>query len=312
LHASDAAMVEQDIKDASSARDDYALQQSVIASLSQHALLGGSLPQLFDDAARRACETLGVSHSTVLELQSDHETLIGKAGSGWEADVVRTIVAEAGARSHAGYALLVNAPVIVTDFSRERRLRSSIAERWGLQSGVAVVIHGREHPFGVLAIHDTQLRQFGHDEVNFLQSVANILDLAIEQNRTESELRASERYFRSLIGRHQRSHNGLRPGAQVPVCQRFGGKDSRLQGRGIGRRERSRFVPYGRARSGWRGSAAHHREGRGGTDVTRPSASQGWVVAGDRVERPLRAQHQGRALPGSEWARRNGARADAE
>ena len=133
-------------KNASSARDDYALQQSVIASLSQHALLGGSLQQLFDDATRRARETLGVSHSTLLELRSDHETLAGTAGSGWDADVVRTIVAEAGARSHAGYALLVDAPVIVTDFSRERRLRSSIAERWGLKSGVTVVIHGRERP----------------------------------------------------------------------------------------------------------------------------------------------------------------------
>ena len=192
-------MVEQDIKKANSARDDYALQQSVIASLSQHALLGGSLQQLFDDATRRARETLGVSHSTLLELRSDHETLAGMAGSGWDADVVRTIVAEAGARSHAGYALLVDAPVMVTDFSRERRLRSSIAERWGLKSGVTVVIHGRERPFGVLAIHDTQPRHFSHDEVNFLQSVANILGLAIEQSQTESELRASERYFRSLI-----------------------------------------------------------------------------------------------------------------
>ncbi len=192
-------MVDQDIKDALIAREDYALQQSVVAALSQHALLGGSLQQLFDDATRRARETLGVSHSQVMELQADHETLVGRAGSGWDAEVVRTIVAEAGARSHAGYALLVDAPVIVTDYNSERRLRSSIAERWGLQSGVAVVIHGREHPFGVLVVHDTQPRQFTHDEVNFLQSVANILGLAIEQNRTESELRARERYFRSLI-----------------------------------------------------------------------------------------------------------------
>ena len=62
-----------------------------------------------------------------------------------------------------------------------------------------MVIDGREHPFGVLIVHDTQPRWFSRDEVNFLQSVANILGLAIEQNRTEYELRASERYFRSLI-----------------------------------------------------------------------------------------------------------------
>jgi len=192
-------MVDQDIKDASNARDDYALQQSVIASLSQHALLGGTLQQLFDEATRLVRETLQASYATVMALRPDRETLVGKAGSGWEADVVRTIVAEVGARSDAGYAMLVNAPVIVTDFSSEQRLRSLIAKRWELQSGVTVVIHGREHPFGVLAIHDTQPRQFSHDEVDFLQSVANILGLAIGQRETEEEVRASERYFRSLI-----------------------------------------------------------------------------------------------------------------
>ena len=35
--------------------------------------------------------------------------------------------------------------------------------------------------------------------MNFLQSIANILGLAIGQSQTEEELRASERYFRSLI-----------------------------------------------------------------------------------------------------------------
>jgi PAS domain S-box-containing protein len=199
LHASDAAMVDQDIKDASNARDDYALQQSVIASLSQHALLGGTLQQLFDEATRLVRETLQASYVTVMALRPDRETLVGEAGSGWEADVVRTIVAEVGNRSDAGYAMLVNAPVIVTDFSSEQRPRSLIAKRWELQSGVTVVIHGREHPFGVLAIHDAQPRQFSHDEVDFLQSVANILGLAIGQRQTEEEVRASERYFRSLI-----------------------------------------------------------------------------------------------------------------
>jgi PAS domain S-box-containing protein len=196
-------MVEQKIvkqgRDASNARDDYALQQSVIASLSQQALLGGNLQQLFEDATRWARDALGVSHCKVMELQPDHETLIGRTDSGWEPETVPTIVAEAGTRSHAGYALLVNAPVIVTDFSTERRLHSSMAERWGLRSGVTVVIHGRGQPFGVLAVHDLQPRNFTDNEVNFLQSVANILGLAIEQNRTESELRDSERRFHDIF-----------------------------------------------------------------------------------------------------------------
>ncbi|MGH7913995.1 MAG: PAS domain S-box protein [Candidatus Binataceae bacterium] len=192
-------MIDSSIKHVGNARDDYAFQQSVIASLSQQALVGSDLQQLFDEATRLVHQTLRIDYATVMELRPDRETLIGRAGAGWEAGVVRTIVAEAGARSHAGYAMLVNAPVIVTDFRSERRLHGSIAERWALRSGVTVVIHGRDRPFGVLAAHDTQPREYGHDEVNFLQSIANILGLAVGQNQTEREVRASEHYFRSLI-----------------------------------------------------------------------------------------------------------------
>ena len=192
-------MIDDGIQGSDTAPDDYTLQQSVIASLSQRALIRGDLQQLFDEATRLVRQTLRIDYVKVMELQPGGETLIGRAGAGWDAQVVRTLVAEAGTRSHAGYALLVNAPVIVTDFSSERRLRSSIAERWALRSGVTVVINGSDRPFGVLAAHDRQKRRFNHDEVNFLQSIANILGLAIGQSQTEGELRASERYFRSLI-----------------------------------------------------------------------------------------------------------------
>lgn len=180
-------------------RDHYALQQSVIALLGQHALVGADLEQLFAEAVQLVRQTLRIDYATVVELRPGDDTLVGRAGAGRHAGVVRTLVAETGARSHAGYALLVNAPVIVTNFRTEQRLQSSIAECWGLRSGVIVVIHGRDRPFGVLAAHDRKEREYGHDEVNFLQSIANILGLAIGQSQTESELRASERYFRSLI-----------------------------------------------------------------------------------------------------------------
>ena len=192
-------MVDNNTKEPSSARDDYALQQSVIASLSQHALLGGSLQQLFDEATHLVRETLQVSYATLMELQPDREMLVGRAGAGWKDGVMRNLVAETGARSHAGYALLTNTPVVVTDFAAELRFSTSIAERLAVRSGANTLVRGREHPFGVLAIHDIQPRQFSHDEVNFLQSVANILSLAIGQHQTEQEVRASERYFRSLI-----------------------------------------------------------------------------------------------------------------
>ena len=84
-----------------------------------------------------------------MELRSDHDTLIGGPAPDGIGGV-RTIVAKVGACSHAGYAWLINA-------ARDRaRLRAAsgacklpIAEQLGGASGVTVVIHGRERPFGV-------------------------------------------------------------------------------------------------------------------------------------------------------------------
>jgi PAS domain S-box-containing protein len=192
-------MVDNSKNDPSDRHGDYAFQQSVIASLSQYALLGGQPQQLLDEATRLVRQTLRIDAATVMELQPDGETLNGRAGAGWEAGVVPTILAQGGVRSQAGYTLMVNAPVIVSDFDAEHRFHSPNAKLLGMRSGVTVVIRGRDRPFGVLAVHDAQPRQFSHDEVNFTKSIANILGLAIGRSQTESELRASEHYFRSLI-----------------------------------------------------------------------------------------------------------------
>jgi hypothetical protein len=70
-------MADDDIKDVRNARGDYALQQSIIASLSQHALVGGGLQQLLDEATRLVRQMLRIDSVTVMELQPDGDTLIG-------------------------------------------------------------------------------------------------------------------------------------------------------------------------------------------------------------------------------------------
>lgn len=187
------------LADADPGLHDYARQQAVIASFSRHALAGKSIELLFDEAARLVCDTLRVDHSLVMELLPGGEELGARAGVGWSGEAARAIVKQAGGRSHAGYALLVNAPVVASDLATESRFESPVLKRYGLNSGVAVVIEGREGPFGVLSAHDSRPREYSHDEVNFLQSIANILGLTIGQSRAEAELRASESYFRSLI-----------------------------------------------------------------------------------------------------------------
>ena len=53
---------------------------------------------------------------------------------------------------------------------------------------MSVVIPTSEGPYGALGVHTRRRRTFTEDEVNFLQSVANVFGSAIERERAEAQL----------------------------------------------------------------------------------------------------------------------------
>lgn len=65
----------------------------------------------------------------------------------------------------------------------------------GIVSGVSVIIHGHEHPFGILSVHTGRRRSFTAEDVNFLQSIANVLAQAIERKRAEEALTAEREHL---------------------------------------------------------------------------------------------------------------------
>jgi PAS domain S-box-containing protein len=52
--------------------------------------------------------------------------------------------------------------------------------------------------YGVLGIHSIKERDFNEDDIQFLQSIANVLAMAIQRHRTEVELKESEQRFRQV------------------------------------------------------------------------------------------------------------------
>jgi signal transduction histidine kinase len=63
----------------------------------------------------------------------------------------------------------------------------------GVVSGVSVAISGQGRAFGVLGAHTTHQRSFSGDEVQFMLGVAAVLAMAIERERTESQLRQAQK-----------------------------------------------------------------------------------------------------------------------
>ncbi|MDB6110452.1 MAG: Two-component hybrid sensor and regulator [Pedosphaera sp.] len=176
-------------------------QQAAVAHLGHLALTGGDEQALMDQTMVTVAQTLGIEFCKVLELLPGDKAMLLRAGIGWKPDQVGKAHVGTGRESQAGYTLSSDSPVISDDLHTEERFKVlELLREHHVQSSVTVVINGHavDRPYGVLGACSTELRKFTSDDVNFLQSVANILAAALERKHVESALARSESQFREL------------------------------------------------------------------------------------------------------------------
>jgi signal transduction histidine kinase len=167
-------------------------QQAIVAAIGQRALLGIESQELLDEACALVAKTLSVEFSKVLELVHPEERLLLRAGVGWKDGLVGKAYVEMGQNSQAGYSLSTNAPIIVSDLSKEARFKpSAILVDHHTISGLSVIIPGRSQPFGILSAHSKNKRMFTTDDIHFLQAVAHVVAAAIQRQEVEEALRLS-------------------------------------------------------------------------------------------------------------------------
>jgi two-component system, LuxR family, sensor kinase FixL len=179
-------------------------QQEAVAEIGERALQDPTLSTLLDAVCDTVVRTLDVEFCKILELEPDGKTLLLRAGVGWKEGLVGHATVEAGLRSQAGYALVIDSPVIVEDLSSETHFTPPpLLVDHGVMSGMSVIIPGREQPFGVLGAHTSRRRTFRNEDIHFLESVAHILSEAIERSRSELAIQSSHSWLRSLIATTQ-------------------------------------------------------------------------------------------------------------
>jgi GAF domain-containing protein len=160
-----------------------------VAKLGQTALTTDDLQALMREAVESVARALGVEYCKVLELLPGGRGLLLQAGVGWKEGLVGRATVGSGLDSQAGYTFVSDGPIIVEDLRTERRFGGpSLLREHGVVSGMSVIIHGHERPYGVLGVHTSRRRDFTEDDVNFLRAVANILATAIERKRGEDAL----------------------------------------------------------------------------------------------------------------------------
>ena len=174
----------QDITAQKNAEAELALrarQQAALAQLGERALSGASLDDVFHETARIVADLAEADFVEILELAAQRETLVFRAGHGWERALDGQAVATSEPDTPTGAALRSKKPVVVTDFQAEDRFsRPDRLAVHGVQSGACVTVPGHEGgPFGVLAVYCKRIRCISETDVRFLQSIANILGSAI-------------------------------------------------------------------------------------------------------------------------------------
>ncbi len=166
-----------------------ARQRAAIADLGQRALEGVDPFRLMDEAVALVAEILEVEYCKVLHLLPDTKSLLLRAGVGWKEGLVGKALVSTGTESQAGYTLLSNEPVIVEDLRVETRFKGPpLLLEHAVVSGMSVIIHGKDRPFGILGVHTSRRRMFGRDDIHFVQAIANVLAMAVERERAEQEL----------------------------------------------------------------------------------------------------------------------------
>ena len=164
-------------------------QQAVVARLGERAMQNSDPQELMEEAAALIGRVDGVHSACIWEVGRDGRRLELRAG-------IEEAVLGAGRRvsasrdSHAGAALDSGTHAIVADWEREtRHTMPPVLRVFGAASSLAVVIDGKNRPFGVLDVHATEPHRFSAKDVPFVQAAANVLADAIERHAADQALR---------------------------------------------------------------------------------------------------------------------------
>ena len=179
--------------------EDHIHRQALIAQFGLETITEKKIDNVFKKATSLLAKILDVEYTKVLEILPDKKFLKLRQGVGWHKGLVGNATVENNKNSQAGFTLLTTAPVIVENLKTETRFCApKLLADHDVISGMSVIIQGKNAPFGILGIHTKKHRVFSKDDINFLQSVANVLAGVIVRDSTEKELRESEEKYRML------------------------------------------------------------------------------------------------------------------
>lgn len=167
-------------------------RMTILAKFGELALRSNDLDEILTESCRLVGEALGTDLAKVIELQDDGETLLVRAGVGWNPGVVGVATIKASEASSEGVALRSGKPMISRDIATETRFEySSFLIENGVKAVANVPIIGAEGrpPFGILQVDSRTPRDFTESDTAFLSGYANLIAATVDRLRAMRDLR---------------------------------------------------------------------------------------------------------------------------
>jgi diguanylate cyclase (GGDEF)-like protein/PAS domain S-box-containing protein len=166
-----------------------AAQHAAVARLGEHALERASISELMQEAVSTMVEILGVDGAAVAELLGERQSFELRASCGSPAAEPGATVPVAGWGAQAASTVHSGEPVVVPDWAAEKRFEWDPGIRAaGVRSTLTVLIGDRDTRYGVLATYALDPRDYTATDIDFVQSLANVLADALERQSTEDAI----------------------------------------------------------------------------------------------------------------------------
>jgi len=176
-------------------------QQEILASLGQLALSKGQSTEIMNQAILQLPQGLSVEYGLICELNSDGTALSVKAAQGWEDNPSHITVEPQSLESHV---LSSQQPVTLDHVQQKvHSAFSRLLAQHKVRSGICAVIQGLEKPYGILAGFSQEKQTFTSEDVYFLQNIANIISLSIQNNRADAEWKIVQEDLRNKLAQLQ-------------------------------------------------------------------------------------------------------------
>jgi two-component sensor histidine kinase len=164
-------------------RDELIERQRVLADFGEVAIRSEDLDEVLMEACRLVGRALGTDLAKVIEIEEGEQSLLVRAGCGWQPGIVGHVRLPMSERSSETYAIELGQPVITTDIRTEDRF---VFPQFLIEAGVVGVINvpiflPGGTAYGLLQVDSRETWHVGDDDVQFLRTYAMILGPVIDR-----------------------------------------------------------------------------------------------------------------------------------